>query len=102
MQQQQHACRPCILKLLKLETTSSQKSSCRAHISVRQLVFWLQVYISVRQLVYGLLVVSSDHFTKFHEYINIVYICLDLYANYLNKILFKPKFHDFSMIIQVF
>ena len=31
MQQQQHACRPRILKLLKLETTSSQKTSCLTH-----------------------------------------------------------------------
>ena len=29
MQQQQHACRPCMHFELKLETTSSQKTSCR-------------------------------------------------------------------------
>ena len=52
-----HVDHACILKLLKLETTSSQDT----------LVFWL-------------LVVSSNYFTKFHDYSVVVF-----------------KFHDFSM-----
>ena len=50
----------CILKLLKLETTSSQKLAVE-HTSVRQLVFWL-------------LVVASNYFIKFHDFSMIIKI----------------------------
>ena len=88
----------CILKELKLETTSSQKTSCRTH--KPQVARKLAVrHTSVRQLVFWLLMLSSNY-TKFHDFSMIIQLfsnstifpCMELFL-----VIFQV-FHDFQSL----
>ena len=62
IQQQQYACRPCMhFEIIKNLKSPVARNLAVGHTSVRQLVFWL-------------LVVSSNYFTKLHDFSMIIQI----------------------------